>query len=211
MDSTTAVQLATDFVRRYFSDPAHQHSYETYFIQRNIRPRLIDYFVTRHCRDNNITLIRHNQVINIYYSYKQQLKSFHKKLFNLFSSAHQVTLQFANGTEYTHSVCYWNFIRWLIADGVVQYMMTIYNDMEKQYAARRRIAERPVPTDDGVCTPPLRDTAKSKKRGQREISAQPKRRINRCVSIYTHEQLPPSPPVDMLMNTSMFANEVAVA
>lgn len=142
MNVASGTDLATDFVRSFFDDTAVQTTYTAYFIRRNIRPRLIDYFVTRHCRDNNVTILRDNAFVNVYFSYKQQLKSFHKKLFNLFSNTNRITIAFADGTEHTHSVCYWNFVRWLIAEGIIQYMVTIYREMEIQYAARRRLCDR---------------------------------------------------------------------
>ena len=54
-------------------------------IESGMSIRLIDYFVTKYSKINKIIYKFNDETVNVYASYKQQLKAFQKKHFDPFS------------------------------------------------------------------------------------------------------------------------------
>ena len=70
----------------------------------NISIRLIDYFITKYSKLHKISYKYNDQIVNIYSSYKQQLKAYQKKHFDPFSRGDRIPYFINNTTVYTATV-----------------------------------------------------------------------------------------------------------
>ena len=108
----------------------------------NISIRLIDYFVTKYSKLNKISYKYNEQIINIYSSYKQQLKAYQKKNFDPFSRGDRIPY-FINDTCIITTIGQLNFFRWFISKKILEYIMSnqdlIENDMNYKNKIDKRI------------------------------------------------------------------------
>ena len=87
--------------------------------------RLLDFYICTHCKLNNTT---YADGFNVYLSYKNQLRSFSKKLFDCFCRRKKIPFQTTpedRGRQTTLSQL--NFIRWVLENGIL-------NELERQFA-----------------------------------------------------------------------------
>jgi hypothetical protein len=105
----------------------------------DISIRLIDHFVTKYAKHNKIcykiTENNTEQIINIYTSYKQQLKAFQKKHFDPFSRGDRIPYFIKNNCIIT-TIGQLNFFKWFFTKKVYNYIRNnkeiIENDMNKK-------------------------------------------------------------------------------
>jgi len=96
--------------------------------------RLIDYFITKFSKHNKINLKINNieNVLNIYISYKQQLKIYQKKYFDPFSRGDRIPYFLGNICIIT-TIGQLNFFKWFLSKNIYNYMLynkaVIENDM----------------------------------------------------------------------------------
>lgn len=114
--------------------------------------RILEYFVTNYAQKHGIVLPnprREGDVIDVYWSYKEELKCFHKSLFDPFhrSSTPAGTSQ----KRKRPSLRQLNFFRWAIRTGVLRYvsdhLQDIVADMNSNKKDRRKNA---IPSVDSV-------------------------------------------------------------
>ena len=98
----------------------------------NISIRLIDYFITKYSKTHRVSYKHNEESINIYTSYKQQLKAFQKKHFDPFSRGDRVPYFMGNMCIIT-TIGQLNFFRWFISKNIIEYIvgnqLSIENDM----------------------------------------------------------------------------------
>ena len=70
----------------FFSIPEHFFTLKNLMTNKNVQPRLIDYYVTQYSKNNPEFFVNTESVNDVYNSYKLQLKGYHKKNFNLFDN-----------------------------------------------------------------------------------------------------------------------------
>jgi len=107
--------------------------------------RLIDHFVTKYSKYNkcNFKLIDNEKenVINIYYDYKNQLKHFQKIHFDPFSRGDRIPF-FMNDTCIITTIGQLNFFKWFISKKIYDYVLDnkeeIFNDMNKKYKSEKK-------------------------------------------------------------------------
>jgi hypothetical protein len=107
--------------------------------ESDISIRLIDYFVTKYSKNNKIcyNIVENNieQMINIYTSYKQQLKIYQKKYFDPFSRGDRIPYFMKNNIVIT-TIGQLNFFKWFFSKKVYNYIINnkelIENDMNKK-------------------------------------------------------------------------------
>ena len=107
--------------------------------QSNISIRLIDHFITKYAKNNKTCyIIKENnvdQIINIYTSYKQQLKIFQKKNFDPFSRGDRIPYFMKNNCIIT-TIGQLNFFKWFFTKNIYNYINAnkelIENDMNKK-------------------------------------------------------------------------------
>jgi hypothetical protein len=107
--------------------------------------RLIDHFVTKYSKYNkcNFKLIDNEKenVINIYYDYKNQLKHFQKTHFDPFSRGDRIPF-FMKDTCVITTIGQLNFFKWFISKKIYDYVLAnkeeIFNDMNKKYKSEKK-------------------------------------------------------------------------
>jgi hypothetical protein len=115
--------------------------------------RLIDWFVTNYARKNNTGYLVNNQEFLVYNNYKSQLKAYSKKMFDPFCRRERIMFQIGNKTSFITTVGKLNFFRWAIEKGVLEYIQThqelIEKDMNMCLKEERKIRSTLSSTDSG--------------------------------------------------------------
>jgi hypothetical protein len=119
------------------------HNYKS--LDRAISIRLIDFFVTKYSKNHKIIFKINNpennnisQVINVYNSYKQQLKVYQKKHFDPFSRGYRIPY-FLNDTCIITTISQLNFFKWFFSYGLYEYILEYYNDIENEMNLNNKI------------------------------------------------------------------------
>ena len=92
-------------------------------VESDISIRLIDYFVTKYSKIHKISYKYDNETINIFTSYKQQLKAFQKKHFDPFSRGERIPYFMGSDCVIT-TIGQLNFFRWFISKNILNYITT---------------------------------------------------------------------------------------
>jgi hypothetical protein len=95
--------------------------------------RLIDYFVTKYSKNHKVIYKINNtsHIINVYNSYKQQLKAYQKKHFDPFSRGYRIPY-FLNDTCIITTISQLNFFKWFFSNGLYEYILEYHNDIENE-------------------------------------------------------------------------------
>ena len=88
--------------------------------------RVIDYFLTTYCYQNNI---KHDNV-NIYNEYKKQLKKYHKKYFDPCSRGIKVPFYYNTNKCIITTICQLNFFKWFIDTGINNICINLYSNIK---------------------------------------------------------------------------------
>ena len=127
------------------------------FLNKNdkkISLRLIDWFVTNYCKKKKISLQVKNgnklEYINIYDSYKSNLKAFSKQVFDPFRRKNQIIMNYVKNSNNSYNITFskninktnnyinttigqLNFFKWIIQNNIYHYIkdyrVKIENDM----------------------------------------------------------------------------------
>jgi len=107
----------------------------------NISIRLIDYFITKYSKLHKISYKYNEQIINIYSSYKQQLKAYQKKHFDPFSRGDRIPY-FINETCIITTIGQLNFFRWFISKNILEYILSNQQAIENEMNYKNRIDKK---------------------------------------------------------------------
>jgi len=107
----------------------------------NISIRLIDYFITKYSKLHKISYKYNEQIINIYSSYKQQLKAYQKKHFDPFSRGDRIPY-FINETCIITTIGQLNFFRWFISKNILEYILSNQQAIEIEMNYKNRIDKK---------------------------------------------------------------------
>lgn len=103
--------------------------------------RLIDYFITKYSKNNKICYkINNNDIIqniNVYISYKQQLKIYQKKNFDPFSRGYRIPY-FLNETCIITTISQLNFFKWFFTNGLYEYILKHHSDIELEMNSKNK-------------------------------------------------------------------------
>lgn len=104
----------------------------------NISLRLIDWFVIYYSKINDITIKQNKdkkvQLFHIYTSYKQQLKSYSKELFDPFRRNNKIHFTITINDKVNNvstTLGQLNFFRWLIENNIFDYIINNYQIIDK--------------------------------------------------------------------------------
>jgi hypothetical protein len=86
--------------------------------------RLIDWLVTNYSKADNLVLMNGDQPLNLFLSYKSQLRSYSKRFFDCFARGkqHTVTITDSNGDKLMTTIAQLNFFRWYIRNRIFDYL-----------------------------------------------------------------------------------------
>lgn len=106
--------------------------------------RLIDWVVTKYSKNYLILLYTNpNELLNVYISYKSQLKNYTKKFFDPFKRGIIVDFKFKDNTSIKTTVGQLIFFKWIYENNIIQYIFnnqkTLYNKMYVYYVNEKKI------------------------------------------------------------------------
>jgi len=107
----------------------------------NISIRLIDYFITKYSKLHKISYKYNEQIVNIYTSYKQQLKAYQKRHFDPFSRGDRIPY-FINESCIITTIGQLNFFRWFISKNILEYIINNQTTIENEMNYKNRIDKK---------------------------------------------------------------------
>ncbi len=174
---TNDILLYTSLIEFYNKDKNIEKLHEILFSTK-ISLRIIDWFVTNYSKKNNIhyplyltptgkITVNHNtpnqihKQINIYQSYKSQLKSYSKKNFDPFCRRERINFickQFSIST----TIGQLNFFKWAIDNLVIDYIKNNYDKIEEDMNSS---IKKPNQTNKNKSRKKRQELSKSASRG----------------------------------------------
>ena len=93
--------------------------------------RIIDWFVTNYSKKNDIHIIYDNNRFIVHKDYKDQLKAYTKKQFDPFCRRDRLQFYYKSDDYIRTTVGQLNFFRWALMNGIIQYIVTNHDEIEK--------------------------------------------------------------------------------
>tara|TARA_B100000900_G_C20575690_1_gene715227 strand:- start:150 stop:545 length:396 start_codon:yes stop_codon:yes gene_type:complete len=87
---------------------------------------VIDWFVTNYSKKHNIEYNNNSNIVNVYISYKSQLKSYSKKFFDPFCRRNRINYKQSLST----TIGQLNFFKWALTNGILDYVTNNYKTIE---------------------------------------------------------------------------------
>jgi hypothetical protein len=119
----------------FFSEPGHVSRALSILKQPQSSLRFIDFLVTVYAREHRVIFCSKGMLVDIYASYKNQLKSFKKQFFDIFRRGSHI--KFKLGEEIVDTtlaqLC---FVRWLIKFNIDEYYTEHRDDIVKAMASK---------------------------------------------------------------------------
>ena len=108
--------------------------------------RLIDWFVTNYAKKNFVgyeLVDKHGRSkrFKVYIDYKLKLKAYSKKRFDPFCRWQRITIPYDNETSIQTTLGQLNFFKWAIENGVINYIVSNYSDIESDMNSRHSSAK----------------------------------------------------------------------
>jgi hypothetical protein len=106
--------------------------------------RILDWFVTNYSKENSSKIINSTicNGLDIYNSYKSQLKAYNKKLFDPFCRQHTTKNKFSYYYEddkyITTTTGQLNFFKWAIENKIINYVREHCQDIKKDLKAKQK-------------------------------------------------------------------------
>ena len=88
--------------------------------------RVIDWFVTNYSKKYNTEYTFNSMQLNVYISYKSQLKSYSKKFFDPFCRRNRINYKNSVST----TIGQLNFFKWSLTTGIIDYVTQNYKEIE---------------------------------------------------------------------------------
>ena len=102
--------------------------------------RLIDWFVTNYCKRNPVLIPKDDgNTVNLYLSYRAQLKAYSKQQFDPFRRHDRITFNYSQDDTIETTVGQLNFFRWMLMYGVLTYLENNVETIEKDMATMHTI------------------------------------------------------------------------
>jgi hypothetical protein len=90
--------------------------------------------VTNYCRNNDILIKVDGEIINVYSSYRAQLKAFTKHKFDPFRRRYRINYYYHDNKFVETTIGQLNFFRWLIENKVLDYIYANLKAIEDEMA-----------------------------------------------------------------------------
>lgn len=120
---------------KYFSDKTHIDRFLPIINRTSpVSLRLLDYFCVNYTRSNQVVYMIQEKYFDVHSSYKNQLKTFSKKLFDPFKRNSRVTIRYEND-KFDTTLGQLCFFKWCLTHNVLDYVekhiVAISDDMKK--------------------------------------------------------------------------------
>jgi len=109
----------------FYGNEQNIHNLVTVLNNSDISLRVIDWFVTNYSKKFNTEIIYNYSHINIYMSYKLQLKSYSKKFFDPFCRRNRLIFN-----KISTTLGQLNFFKWALSNGIIDYVINNYKHIE---------------------------------------------------------------------------------
>lgn len=116
--------------------------------------RLIDWYVTNYCKQNNIVYIldkkNNSGYFNVYLNYRSQLKAFKKILFDPFRRRERIFFSYGNdkNNEINTTIGQLNFFRWAIDNDIIKNLQKNIVNVEHDMLNRQKVGKNIVEVDE---------------------------------------------------------------
>jgi|TARA_B100001094_G_scaffold277068_1_gene285669 hypothetical protein len=118
-------------LKLYYNNPQNMESFCEILRDKScISLRLIDWFVTKYAKMNNIQYNWIGKTFYVYNSYRSQLKAYSKRQMDPFCRRERISLQ-NDDYEIITTVGQMNFFRWAIENGVLKYICDNFENIDK--------------------------------------------------------------------------------
>jgi hypothetical protein len=124
MGRESARKLLMVSLSQFYSNRAHMEAILPYINGNGaISLRMIDWFVTNYVKANNVILSQPGgRFINVYVSYRMQLKAYSKQQFDPFRRRDRVSFHYDADETVETTVGQLNFFRWMLQHKILQYV-----------------------------------------------------------------------------------------
>lgn len=96
--------------------------------------RILDWFTTNYSRENNINyMITEDDKLKmfvVYFSYKDQLKIYNKKMFDPFCRGVNINFEYSKNKFIITTIGQLNFFRWVIKNDIIKYITEHFDEIE---------------------------------------------------------------------------------
>ena len=139
-------QLIEEAVKLFFSNYINFSKLKCILQNKIVQPRLIDFYVTQYSKNNPEFFVLSISgetygVLDVYSSYKLQLKGYHKKMFNLFDKRRDVVVG-CNGEFFELPVARLNVYKWLIENSIIDLLYSNQHIIQSSYYEFRKTSVR---------------------------------------------------------------------
>jgi hypothetical protein len=115
--------------------------------ESKISLRIVDWFATNYAKKNytlyNLTNKNGDNIrFKVYFDYKLKLKAYSKKRFDPFCRWDRISIPYKNGTSIETTIGQLNFFKWALENGVIDYIDTNYDVIEKDMNSRNSTSKR---------------------------------------------------------------------
>jgi hypothetical protein len=133
----------------------------------DISLRLVDWFITNYSKKNNTIITRKisNNIVhlNVYLSYRSQLKSYSKTCFDPFRRRDRIVFQYDENNTIETTIGQLNMFRWILQNDVIDYiakhrdaiekdMVQTQKENQKKKLNKDNLKVKVVETENGVVT-----------------------------------------------------------
>jgi len=126
-------------IKLFFSNETEFFKLKSLLANRQIQPRLIDYYVTQYSKNTPEFFITPESVSDVYNSYKLQLKGFHKRNFNLFEKRNIISIKCGENILMM-PLAKVNVYKWLIMNNIIQILEEKHTIIQKKYYDFRKVS-----------------------------------------------------------------------
>jgi hypothetical protein len=104
--------------------------------ESDVSLRLIDWFITNYSKKNQTIITKNNkdgtlQYMNVYLSYRSQLKSYSKTYFDPFRRRDRITFLYDTNKSIETTIGQLNMFRWILQSNILEYVQDHRKDIEQ--------------------------------------------------------------------------------
>lgn len=143
MSNISSTDLLLLSLTNYYSKSQNLHILKDIVESKSkLSLRLIDWYVTNYCKQQNIVYILHqkvnNEYFNVYMNYRSQLKAFKKILFDPFRRRERILFHYETNKCFSTTIGQLNFFRWAIENEIIINLEKHVSEVERDMLSRQK-------------------------------------------------------------------------
>lgn len=135
----------------FYTDPANLQKLTDVLVRGGcVSLRTLDYLVTNYAKSHGVCYVLSDPItgeerlFNMHMDYKNALRSFSKKMFDVFKRRSRVTFHDTDGAPFESTPAQLNFFRWAIKHKVLEYGIAHATYIEKDMARTSKVEANPA-------------------------------------------------------------------